>query len=58
MVLWAFVPTLIALQLFQPKVVDTEEEEALGAENVSVIHHPTPSRAPARVESSDGDRWT
>jgi Kef-type K+ transport system membrane component KefB len=32
-VLSAFVPTIIAQQLFQPRVVDTEEEEALGAED-------------------------
>jgi Kef-type K+ transport system membrane component KefB len=38
-ILSAFVPTLIAQQLFQPRVtVDTEEEEALGAEDVSVVH--------------------
>jgi len=33
------VPTLIAQQLFQPTVLDTEEEEALGEEDLSVIHH-------------------
>jgi Kef-type K+ transport system membrane component KefB len=38
-ILSAFVPTIIAQQLFQPKAVDTEEEEALGAEDASVIHH-------------------
>ncbi len=32
-ILSAFVPTLIAQQLFQPTLVDTEEEEALGAED-------------------------
>ncbi|MGH2555703.1 MAG: cation:proton antiporter [Actinomycetota bacterium] len=36
-ILSAFVPTLIAQQLFQPKLVDEEEEEALGAEDVSTI---------------------
>jgi Kef-type K+ transport system membrane component KefB len=36
-ILSAFVPTLIAQQLFQPKVVDREEEEALGAEDASTI---------------------
>jgi hypothetical protein len=30
-ILTAFVPTLIAQQFFRPKVVDLEEEEALGA---------------------------
>jgi Kef-type K+ transport system membrane component KefB len=39
-ILSAFVPTLIAQQLFQPAVLDTEEEEALGAEDMSVIHRP------------------
>jgi Kef-type K+ transport system membrane component KefB len=38
-ILSAFVPTLIAQQLFRPKVLDTEEEEALGEEDLSVIHH-------------------
>jgi len=37
-ILSAFVPTLIAQQLFQPKVLDTEEEEALGEEDLSIIH--------------------
>ena len=40
----AFVPTLIAQLLFQPAVVDMVEEEALGAEDVSVIHHPGGAR--------------
>jgi Kef-type K+ transport system membrane component KefB len=39
-ILSAFVPTIIAQQLFQPKVVDAEEDEALGAEDVSLIHRP------------------
>jgi Kef-type K+ transport system membrane component KefB len=38
-ILSAFVPTLIAQQLFRPATVDTEEEEALGEEDVSIIHH-------------------
>jgi hypothetical protein len=33
------VPTLIAQQLFQPTVLDNEEEEALGEEDLSIIHH-------------------
>ena len=37
-ILSALVPTLIAQQLFQPLTVDSEEEEALGAEDVSVQH--------------------
>ena len=36
-ILSAFVPTLIAQQLFRPVIVDTEKEEALGAEDVSVL---------------------
>ena len=38
-ILSAFVPTLIAQQLFRPSIVDTDEEEALGEEDISVIHH-------------------
>jgi Kef-type K+ transport system membrane component KefB len=37
-ILSAFVPTLVAQQLFQPDIVDSEEEEALGAEDLSIIH--------------------
>jgi len=36
-VLLAFVPTIIAQQFFRPKVVDVEVEEALGAEDISLI---------------------
>jgi Kef-type K+ transport system membrane component KefB len=36
-ILSAFVPTLIAQRLFQPEVVDVEEEEALGAEDAATI---------------------
>lgn len=36
-ILSAFVPTLVAQQLFQPRTVDLEEEEALGAEDASTI---------------------
>ena len=38
-ILSALVPTVIAQQLFQPTVLDTEEEEALGEEDLSIIHH-------------------
>ena len=38
-ILSAFVPTLIAQQLFRPAIVDSEEEEALGEEDMSIIHH-------------------
>jgi hypothetical protein len=37
-VLSAFVPTIIAQQFFRPKVVDIDVEEALGAEDISLIH--------------------
>jgi len=37
-ILSAFVPTLIAQRLFQPQIIDVEEEEALGAEDVAMIH--------------------
>ncbi len=39
-ILSAFVPTIIAQQFFQPRVdLDVEEEEALGAEDISVMHY-------------------
>ena len=37
-ILSAFVPTLIAQQLFKPQIVDAEEEEALGEEDLSIVH--------------------
>jgi Kef-type K+ transport system membrane component KefB len=37
-ILSAFVPTIIAQQLFRPKIVDPVEEEALGEEDLSIIH--------------------
>ena len=37
-ILSAFVPTLIAQKLFQPALIDTEEEEVLGAEDMSIVH--------------------
>jgi Kef-type K+ transport system membrane component KefB len=36
-ILSAFVPTLVAQQLFQPSLVDQDEEEALGAEDATTI---------------------
>jgi Kef-type K+ transport system membrane component KefB len=51
----AFVPTLIAQQLFQPKVVDETEEEALGAEDISVVHRRPGLAGPGRGELADGD---
>ncbi len=39
-ILSAFIPTLIAQQFFQPRIVfDVEEEEALGAEDMTVVQH-------------------
>lgn len=43
----AVVPTLIAQLFVRPVVVDVEEEEALGAEDISVIHHSPGSPAQA-----------
>jgi Kef-type K+ transport system membrane component KefB len=37
-ILSAVVPTLIAQRLFQPRQFDAEEEEALGAEDASIVH--------------------
>ena len=39
-ILSAFVPTIIAQQLFRPAIVDSDEEEALGEEDISIIRHP------------------
>jgi len=36
-ILSAFIPTLIAQRLFQPAVIDVEEEDALGAEDAGVV---------------------
>jgi Kef-type K+ transport system membrane component KefB len=38
-ILSAFVPTLVAQQLFQPALIDEDEEEALGAEDAATIGH-------------------
>ena len=37
-ILSAVVPTLVAQRLYLPKTVDVEEEEALGAEDASIVH--------------------
>ena len=37
-ILSAVLPTLVAQRLFQPEVVDAQEEEALGAEDASIVH--------------------
>jgi len=41
-ILSAFVPTLIAQQLFRPSVLDRDEEEALAEEDLSIIHRRIP----------------
>jgi Kef-type K+ transport system membrane component KefB len=41
-ILSAFVPTIIAQQLFRPDIVDVEEEEALGEEDLSIVHRARP----------------
>jgi Kef-type K+ transport system membrane component KefB len=40
-ILSAFVPTVIAQQLFRPTVLDRDAEEALGEEDLSIIHRRT-----------------
>ena len=45
-ILSAFVPTLIAQQLFRPQRIDPDEEEALGEEDLSIIHRRPGPRAP------------
>jgi len=52
-ILSAFVPTLIAQQFFQPKVVDVEEEEALGAEDASLVRRHTGHTAGKVVATSE-----
>lgn len=46
-ILSAFVPTLIAQRLFQPALIDVEEEEALGAEDAGVVHRRSTGGAPS-----------
>jgi hypothetical protein len=52
-ILSAFVPTLIAQQLFRPAILDSEEEEALGEEDLSIIHQRRPVSAEA---AGDGEQ--
>ena len=40
-ILSAVLPTLVAQRLFQPRTFDVEEEEALGAEDASIVHRRT-----------------
>ena len=39
-ILTAVVPTLLAQRMFQPRIIDVEEEDALGAEDASIVHRP------------------
>jgi Kef-type K+ transport system membrane component KefB len=54
-ILSAFIPTIIAQQFFRPKVVDMEEEEALGAEDISLIRH---HRADDKILASRNEQYT
>jgi Kef-type K+ transport system membrane component KefB len=49
----AIVPTLIAQQFFQPELIDEEEEEALGAEDATLLGHRHPG-AGAAAKISEG----
>jgi Kef-type K+ transport system membrane component KefB len=40
-ILSAVLPTMVAQRLFQPQTVDAEEEEALGAEDASIVRRST-----------------
>jgi Kef-type K+ transport system membrane component KefB len=40
-ILSAIIPTLIAQRLFQPRLIDGDEEDALGAEDASIVHRPS-----------------
>ena len=52
-ILSAFVPTLIAQQLFRPAVVDRDSEDALGEEDLSVIHRTTSGQSETTSGQSD-----
>jgi len=41
-ILSAVLPTLVAQRLFEPRLVDEEEEDALGAEDASIVHRHAP----------------
>jgi Kef-type K+ transport system membrane component KefB len=52
-ILSAFVPTLIAQQLFKPDIVDADEEEALGEEDLSIVHRAARQSAPEAAPQPD-----
>jgi hypothetical protein len=58
LILSTFIPTLIAQQLFRPIVYDEEEEEALGAEDMAVIHRRRgpPPVAPISTDEGPSDQ--
>jgi Kef-type K+ transport system membrane component KefB len=51
-ILSAFVPTIIAQQLFRPSIVDATVEDALGEEDLSIIHRRrgSPAQRPGRPD--------
>jgi Kef-type K+ transport system membrane component KefB len=53
-ILSAFVPTMIAQVFFKPVIVDSDVEEALGAEDVSLIHHRATGPNPGTTETPAG----
>ena len=53
-ILSAFVPTLIAQLMFKPVIVDVEEQEALGAEDVTLIHHRSGGHSAATATRAEG----
>jgi len=53
-ILSAFVPTLIAQLMFKPIVVDVDEQEALGAEDVALIHQRSPAAGTSSAGPEDG----
>ena len=55
-VLSALVPTIIAQQFFQPKTIDADQEEALGAEDASIIHRPAPRQTATLSEPANKAR--
>jgi Kef-type K+ transport system membrane component KefB len=53
-ILSAFVPTLLAQQLFRPAIVDADKEEALGAEDLSVLSRAGPPQGTAERHGEQG----
>ena len=55
-ILSAFVPTLIAQKLFQPELIDTEEEDVLGAEDMSIVHRTDTHRSAPPASTAEQRR--